>query len=195
MGGGTVLTSKTTELSKGLSPRGRGEPYPITACAAAWTVYPRVGGGTRLRGVGVHAVQVYPRVGGGTGHLPPAPGCGRGLSPRGRGNLKGNQAGLGQQRSIPAWAGEPAVASPAGCGLGVYPRVGGGTARLCAYPSPECGLSPRGRGNLGAPVALRPGLGSIPAWAGEPQCRQRNPIPSTVYPRVGGGTLRGATSA
>ena len=52
--------------------------------------------------------------------------------------------------------------------LGVYPRVGGGTF-LTWYATPRyMGLSPRGRGNRLRPAGAAAGVGSIPAWAGEP---------------------------
>ena len=156
-------------------------------------------------------------MGGGTGRTTGISSRRRGLSPRGRGNLR--------QRydSMPANG-------------RVYPRVGGGTGRMrCAGFGPGIGLSPRGRGNhvtcspLRGSCALRsipawagepdsqspllPGLRSIPAWAGESKCfpaalpcqripglsprgrGNRNSDLKTVatgrqqvYPRVGGGT-------
>ena len=50
------------------------------------------------------------------------------------------------------------------------------------------GLSPRGRGNLVALVAVVLPDGSIPAWAGEPHPKFRPSGRRRVYPRVGGGT-------
>ena len=49
-------------------------------------------------------------------------------------------------RSIPAWAGETAIADEYGIGLGVYPRVGGGNWRESQTVRHAPGLSPRGRG-------------------------------------------------
>ena len=51
------------------------------------------------------------------------------------------------------------------------------------------GLSPRGRGNQPLKVCKDIGIGSIPAWAGEPGDISTIDIQATVYPRVGGGTL------
>ena len=71
----------------------------------------------------------------------------RGLSPRGRGNLRMPTARQAWRRSIPAWAGEP------NCGIrpankkSVYPRVSGGTIRDFVHAHRVGGLSPRGRGN------------------------------------------------
>ena len=50
---------------------------------------------------------VYPRVGGGTKWISTHRGRGQGLSPRGRGNRVGTSATASNERSIPAWAGEP----------------------------------------------------------------------------------------
>ena len=50
------------------------------------------------------------------------------------------------------------------------------------------GLSPRGRGNLGARTERLDPLGSIPAWAGEPDTWIPTQGYPAVYPRVGGGT-------
>ena len=58
-------------------------------------------------------------------------------------------------------------------------------------PTKEEGLSPRGRGNLKLKEPVGIELGSIPAWAGEPDPGYRTEGENTVYPRVGGGTLAG----
>ena len=50
------------------------------------------------------------------------------------------------------------------------------------------GLSPRGRGNLRADAGVRPGVGSIPAWAGQPGRAAGVGRYAGVYPRVGGAT-------
>ena len=92
----------------------------------------------------------------------------QGLSPRGRGNPDVERLVVLWDRSIPAWAGEPPTARLSKSRLRVYPRVGGGTARVCDDAVVVVGLSPRGRGN---PLIDRPAVaagGSIPAWAGEP---------------------------
>ena len=98
-------------------------------------------------------VKVYPRVGGGTQRRFAKLRWGKGLSPRGRGNLctyLGNVTRIG---SIPAWAGEPLYISRECNSDWVYPRVGGGTLIAPAEPQHLGGLSPRGRGNLDSPEA------------------------------------------
>ena len=52
-------------------------------------------------------VQGYPRVGGGTPNIGWSCVSAMGLSPRGRGNPSNLFAYQAQERSIPAWAGEP----------------------------------------------------------------------------------------
>ncbi len=52
------------------------------------------------------------------------------------------------------------------------------------------GLSPRGRGNPSPPDEQGRQPWSIPAWAGEPGVSDSSSSDSSVYPRVGGGTLR-----
>ena len=94
----------------------------------------------------------------------------------------------GNRRSIPACAGEPNRHRRPPGKRRVYPRVCGGTAETVSSTRSTTGLSPRVRGNprhnLGAPGAV----GSIPACAGEPQCRRGTDANRRVYPRVCGGT-------
>ena len=154
-------------------PAWAGEPEPSSPRITAFTVYPRVGGGT-LRG-----------------GWSPAPG--RGLSPRGRGNPNPFPVLRRQVRSIPAWAGEPSSPPQPLKEDTVYPRVGGGTAPGARPPRQATGLSPRGWGNHREDMPHELPQGSIPAWAGEPCGARRGCLRSGVYPRVGGGTSPDAT--
>ena len=90
--------------------------------------------------------------------------------------------------SIPACAGEPLPLTSLLSGIGVYPRVCGGTAT----PRPKClgsdGLSPRVRGNRPHVVAAYRWPGSIPACVGEPLQTGEPHSGAEVYPRVCGGT-------
>ena len=95
-----------------------------------------------LRGRGV-----YPRVGGGTVARSNRRILGGGLSPRGRGNPDRTPYHNAHPGSIPAWAGEPNPLPGTASQVGVYPRVGGGTASLALIAWDAIGLSPRGRGN------------------------------------------------
>ena len=169
-------------------PRGRGnpnadmsEPYywrSIPAWAGEPRINPRLG---RWRGV-------YPRVGGGTRIRRVFLSSGIGLSPRGRGNRGDLSLLHALFRSIPAWAGEPNACVTLPNNHTVYPRVGGGTDDVVGFLPVVGGLSPRGRGNhLLFPVLVTLHR-SIPAWAGEPSTVVIRPASDGVYPRVGGGT-------
>ena len=133
--------------------------------------------------------RVYPRAGGGTSHVSVSPALRTGLSPRRRGNhLYRASFGHGQG-SIPAQAGEPCGNSTRYTDQRVYPRAGGGTARVRGGFGAVNGLSPRRRGNLDGLLAHQPVLGSIPAQAGEPRSRSSATSRTRVYPRAGGGTI------
>ena len=111
-----------------------------------------------------------------------------GLSPRVRGNPTEGTGTPAPLRSIPACAGEPHQPGANEQGVGVYPRVCGGTGTVPPIDAETPGLSPRVRGNRAHPRAVAPQHGSIPACAGEPPrgCPRR--VPTGVYPRVCGGT-------
>ena len=111
-----------------------------------------------------------------------------GLSPRVRGNHRlGPRFGV-DERSIPACAGEPVSSFLAMLGVGVYPRVCGGTPWPGWSGTPAIRLSPRVRGNPAAPPQGRHPQRSIPACAGEPRAGGPVGAVSEVYPRVCGGT-------
>ena len=142
-----------------------------------------------MEGLPTTTTPVYPRVGGGTKYRTRRARSENGLSPRGRGNHDIRRRACADQRSIPAWAGEPTAHAPPTISVTVYPRVGGGTCFSLRKPSIAAGLSPRGRGNhLHRPREVKAPR-SIPAWAGEPSalCRQR-PTSSGLSPR-GRGNL------
>ena len=67
----------------------------------------------------------------------------------------------------------------------------GGTALPLAMVNNSGGLSPRVRGNLGRIRKVGNQGRSIPACAGEPDCRRDCRRSSAVYPRVCGGTRAG----
>ena len=95
---------------------------------------------------------------------------------------------LATSRSIPAPAGEPTPAMATGEPRWVYPRACGGTVALYTNWDRLVGLSPRLRGNH---ITVRAGDGgsrSIPAPAGEPDCRGSRRSARRVYPRACGGT-------
>ena len=111
---------------------------------------------------------VYPRVDGGTLLYKERAVNGEGLSPRGRGNRLKQVVAGDDERSIPAWTGEPVQAPVEATDPKVYPRVDGGTPSLTLWSRDGAGLSPRGRGNRPGHILRVPDQGSIPAWTGEP---------------------------
>ena len=168
VGGGTGQGGPSGVRARGLSPRGRGNLADEGVINLGKRSIPAWAGEPQPRRPGTPSLRVYPRVGGGTGRWGRGGSPNAGLSPRGRGNRRGQAGGLSPFRSIPAWAGEPGILPLKHCLTWVYPRVGGGTL----FPNPgeaRCrGLSPRGRGNRGMFVDIVLVCGSIPAWAGEP---------------------------
>ena len=188
MGGGTWQSQQPKCCNTGLSPRGRGNPCTsahnryVLRSIPAWAGEPVRSSYTKP------TKQVYPRVGGGTLCFAAWLWQAWGLSPRGRGNPEIVPVTGNRVRSIPAWAGEPALPLALPAAWGVYPRVGGGTVYRCQRSRLCIGLSPRGRGN---PYLFTKGLAavrSIPAWAGEPKQPLAVICCCRVYPRVGGGT-------
>ena len=188
VGGGTATWKHGSRPPNGLSPRGRGNPQLRRLHFNHLRSIPAWAGELRRCWASSRPIEVYPRVGGGTRlpHLRPIRQIG--LSPRGRGNLFSGCNQHVWRRSIPAWAGEPSSLRLQPRPRAVYPRVGGGTATARNPPSPNIGLSPRGRGNLGMGAGDLKNPGSIPAWAGEPPHRHSRRSGTSVYPRVGGGT-------
>ena len=186
--GGTITIRSGSSQRYGLSPRVRGNPFyvsrrllverSIPACAGepgpksgvtgAWTVYPRVCGGTFNTGAGQNLIP--------------------GLSPRVRGNQAQYVPPQREIRSIPACAGEPSSSFPKPPMSRVYPRVCGGTRTLNNHLRYEEGLSPRVRGNRQMSIRPRGPTRSIPACAGEPASWSGLSSIDRVYPRVCGGT-------
>ena len=166
--GGTAREFGRTVVRSGLSPRVRGNPCPGRCDSASIGSIPACAGEPR-RGCGPAGyLRVYPRVCGGTHY-----GCDKrliadGLSPRVRGNRGPAVPHKVPTRSIPACAGEPRAPRPGSPPTAVYPRVCGGTRPLARRQFRVTGLSPRVRGNPGAPFPRCDGAGSIPACAGEP---------------------------
>ena len=179
----------------GLSPRVRGnhgkgntgddDVRSIPACAG------EPGAGLGSRGWR----RVYPRVCGGTPGRTTMKTPAGGLSPRVRGNPRGECHRRHCHRSIPACAGEPSGGRPGKPGQTVYPRVCGGTTPTGTGTTALEGLSPRVRGNPGAHYDENASWGSIPACAGEPSGGRPGKPGQTVYPRVCGGTVSSRTAS
>ena len=175
-------------MTRGLSPRVRGNHGHGRAGDPHWRSIPACAGEPSADRVAASANAVYPRVCGGTRLRDVVTMWLMGLSPRVRGNPVPTVSQRVQMRSIPACAGEPTWHPFSGGRYKVYPRVCGGTRSAARTGRSERGLSPRVRGNprrgRKTPAATR----SIPACAGEPPGIPGTRIRQRVYPRVCGGT-------
>ena len=187
VGGGNAHAKAAAMNDQGLSPRGRGKPRYIAGSMRGARSIPAWAGETILYADDVLAKGVYPRVGGGNAAVWAGEAIQDGLSPRGRGKLRGIAQHFAHARSIPAWAGETTAKRTATATSWVYPRVGGGNARYAVGRARVIGLSPRGRGKQPRSVRVVKHRGSIPAWAGETKGFYQHHPPFRVYPRVGGG--------
>ena len=134
-------------------------------------------------------VPVYPRVCGGNARSQITSKSRGGLSPRVRGKRPGRGDVAGQQRSIPACAGETWPRGAYQIPREVYPRVCGGNLQPLALAGNDEGLSPRVRGKR--VISLHPPYfhGSIPACAGETLFQGQTWRIAKVYPRVCGGNF------
>ena len=188
MCGGTRLGHGARRGAAGLSPRVRGNPPLAESQPACTGSIPACAGEPSRTRHPQTRDGVYPRVCGGTIEVQRGDVTYYGLSPR----VRGNPTPLGPHRphvrSIPACAGEPALADRRRFVSRVYPRVCGGTISHFHNPSESAGLSPRVRGNRHKRALHHVRRGSIPACAGEPCARARARLTMRVYPRVCGGT-------
>ena len=117
--------------------------------------------------------SVYPRLRGGsetsTSHRLTL----RGLSPPTRGIHSHLILPLHEDRSIPAYAGDPRRSSAERFEVGVYPRLRGGSPCSGLMRSRLAGLSPPTRGIRMSSLALDACDRSIPAYAGDPRALSR----------------------
>ncbi len=188
VGGGTYKRAKLFVSLRGPSPRGRGNRFgmpihdPLSGTIPAWAGEPgHIHPLSRVE-------RDHPRVGGGTGNDLLWRRCGRGPSPRGRGNHRRRGHKRVLAGTIPAWAGEPRSEGYRGSASGDHPRVGGGTENETSPTCPTWGPSPRGRGNPKKHPLVASIIGTIPAWAGEPPTTCSTGPLGGDHPRVGGGT-------
>ena len=188
--GGTHRLHHTQLASFRLSPRMRGNPSSLIRQIKPATSIPAYAGEPLRRSIAAILRPVYPRVCGETTLPRISIYEVESLSPRMRGN-RGQPAGCRSiARSIPAYAGEPSSLAWCAAAGRVYPRVCGGTLADHVWIAEGQGLSPRMRGNPAALAGITMKQGSIPAYAGEPECGSETDPVGRVYPRVCGGTRR-----
>ena len=187
--GATTVAGYGVLTNGGLSPHARGNPPgPAPGPDLLRSIPARAGQpcGTRRR---FRKAGVYPRTRGATDWATTYEYVISGLSPHARGNPAPGPRAWSTRRSIPARAGQPAMAGSRTARVPVYPRTRGatGTHRLAERFS--AGLSPHARGNPTEAPAIhhrhrsiphargnrhavpcaRPGQRSIPARAGQPR--------------------------
>ena len=126
VGGGAGFDVHKIDIKEGLSPRGRGSHGVAAAAERLEGSIPAWAGEPPKRASLASSSRVYPRVGGGARLKAVEHPDGYGLSPRGRGSPIRNAEADGATGSIPAWAGEPRALGLRHHREGVYPRVGGG---------------------------------------------------------------------
>ena len=112
--------------------------------------------------------EVHPRLRGGAASLATTSLGGSGPSPPTRGSLLGNNVSPIDQRSIPAYAGEPLAFTCQLRTMMVHPRLRGGATGGTPSDPPITGPSPPTRGSLSQHYGAGHARGSIPAYAGEP---------------------------
>ena len=105
--GGTFIGRQRSRMSKGLSPRVRGNRTRRWAIIGIAGSIPACAGEPRAHRRADARPEVYPRVCGGTPASGRAPSASAGLSPRVRGNPNRINCAPFRARSIPACAGEP----------------------------------------------------------------------------------------
>ena len=109
-----------------------------------------------------------------------------GSSPRGRGTGKALNRHAGDERVIPAWAGNRLPQLPEWRSATGHPRVGGEQGCFIRGKLPPGGSSPRGRGTEAVFSGRLLIVRVIPAWAGNSFLPRRMPSRSAGHPRVGG---------
>ena len=186
MGGDDPCGPASHTTSVGSPPRGRGrlvrhvEHLPVGGLTPAWA-------GTTSAGPSPGTpTWAHPRVGGDDAAQTHCIHGHEGSPPRGRGRRLSWPASDGGRGLTPAWAGTTGSWSGNGAQSRAHPRVGGDDSSLMRRRLLAAGSPPRGRGRRELDVALLPGVGLTPAWAGTTS-RYRDPSsPGRAHPRVGG---------
>ena len=188
--GGAVGGSSPASTMYGLSPRTRGSLiFDPTPKASSRSIPAHAGEPSEARARRAPCT-VYPRARGGALYSIPHQRRRAGLSPRTRGSRRRLEPGEHHVRSIPAHAGEPPSSTSPRDTRKVYPRARGGAVAEVNSFALIVGLSPRTRGSRRLPPSASASPRSIPAHAGEPECRYPTSLQQGVYPRARGGALR-----
>ncbi len=138
------LTSTRTGI--GSSPRVRGTRQGSRRMGSQVRFIPACAGNAVPRPPGWHPPPVHPRVCGERGTACQRTTSGGGSSPRVRGTHRQHPSRFGQDRFIPACAGNARPRASPGPSTTVHPRVCGERTAPCMNPPQFCGSSPRVRG-------------------------------------------------
>ena len=170
----------------GSSPRGRGTRVRASLRLRGPRFIPARAGNTALALAGAGSGPVHPRAGGEHRFGSVAGTCYGGSSPRGRGTRRRHAPAGGEDRFIPARAGNTDSWRILQRARSVHPRAGGEHGESAEAVLAEYGSSPRGRGTPRSASASNPLSRFIPARAGNttPTCSGRRRRP--VHPRAGG---------
>ena len=174
--------------SSGTSPRVRGKPSTWRrAFSQGRYISARAGeaGATRPSRT---ASGVHPRACGGSRIASGYRELEGGTSPRVRGKPQSLVRGELRRRYIPARAGEATEPTRRSIDATVHPRACGGSHVLVQLMGVVRGTSPRVRGKRTAGGLRHPGLGYIPARAGEARSSTTPPTTAWVHPRACGGS-------
>ena len=175
--------------SIGSSPRGRGTVALGSQDRAMLRFIPAWAGNSSVQPPRPGRCPVHPRVGGEQLRLLRYALAKSGSSPRGRGTVVVPEGPGGDDRFIPAWAGNRARGASLAMSHAVHPRVGGEQGSPAPAPDARPGSSPRGRGTAGAKARRINNRRFIPAWAGNSRPAGSPCAVGAVHPRVGGEQL------
>ena len=186
--GGSAPRSRANWRVEGLSPPTRGIRRGCAGGGAQRGSIPAYAGDPHRALADAFIPKVYPRLRGGSKILSMQSLIQRGLSPPTRGihSVTDDEAMI--IRSIPAYAGDPAIANYATSPFAVYPRLRGGSSVRGNHPFRGGGLSPPTRGIHALRRVDNERSGSIPAYAGDPIRRMMQGRRQKVYPRLRGGS-------
>ncbi len=135
-------------------------------------------------------IAVHPRVRGAHSGRRLGVAWNSGPSPCSRGSPQQHAAGVGQPRSIPAFAGLTRSTGTHQASTSVHPRVRGAHVPALHAFTALRGPSPRSRGSQGELLEVVAHVRSIPAFAGLTRLVSGVESPATVHPRVRGAHLQ-----
>ncbi len=193
--GGATINRLTAIAEAGRSPRTRGSQVTTTDPVSVLGSIPAYAGEPVLTDAEHGTYRVDPRVRGGASVAKSSAINGKGRSPRTRGSREPQRHGHQPAGSIPAYAGEPKKRHHHQRQRQVDPRVRGGAVRFDLWHHEAPGRSPRTRGSPSIYVPIVVGVGSIPAYAGEPHTARSLRAAIEVDPRVRGGARRKSSAA